>query len=287
MSATYFTLCNGVPPGIGTLTYVIHDMLGRRSKITVQYDGVALHPTPPEQSPWTVQYQITDAKSSKPILVGEARTISDPSARVTVDVAMLIDANTTPVPIGDDVPARWKPIEGPTRTDPLSETPVTKTLAFDIQQQLQTQWCWAAVSSSVCDFYRPHGTPPDPDFTQCGLASWAFAPAECCKDGGSSACNRPYLQSLALQHVHHRHESFGGAMQFDKIQEEIVAGRPIAVTIAWTLGGAHAVAITGYTTIEKVQYVQVQDPGGATKQLIPLARFPQGGSWNWTVTTQA
>jgi hypothetical protein len=291
MSTTNFTLCNGVPPSIGLLTYEIHDATGRQSRIMVQHEGTVLHPTSREHAPWTVGYQITDGKSSHPILVGDACKTHDPSAKFTVDFGLLIDTDETPAPPDDGWSGDWKPIDRIIPDAPLFEAPVTKKLDFAMQAQAQTQWCWAAVSSSVAGFYRPSGTDPNPDFTQCRLAGWAFAPPgkpdECCKDGGSSTCNRPYKTRLALQHVKHLHEVLEHRLSFEKIQEEIVGDRPVGVSIGWTRGGGHAVTITGYTTIEDAQYIQVQDPGGATKKLVRLTSFPKGGTWRRTFTTQA
>ncbi|WP_226468939.1 papain-like cysteine protease family protein [Luteimonas panaciterrae] len=292
MSTTQFTLCNdGVPPSIGLLTYMINDAAGKNSKITVEYGSTVLYPTSPKHAPWTVTCQITGSKSSIPILSGDTCTIGDPSAEFNVDFNFLVVANETPTPPDNGWPDDWKPIYAPIAHAPLFEAPVTKKLDFPMQAQAQTQWCWAAVSSSVADFYRPSGTEPNPDFTQCRLAGWAFAPPgkpdECCKDGGSSTCNKPYKTRLGLQHVQHLHETLEHRLSFEKIQEEIVGGRPIGVSIGWTSGGGHAVAITGYSTIDNVQYIRVQDPGGATKKLVRLTSFPSGGTWRRTFTTQA
>ena len=162
--------------------------------------------------------------------------------------------------------------------------PPANVLAGYVQQaQLQTQWCWAAVASSVAGFYAPN-VPPNPDFTQCKLACWSSLSDRCCSDGSLDVCNQPQLQSLALQHVQHRHHSSGGRLSFAEICDEIDAGRPIAVTVLWTLGGGHALVITGYATLSARPHLQVQDPAGA---VVALDDFPDAGSWNWTVTTCA
>ncbi|AJC46684.1 hypothetical protein SB85_13965 [Xanthomonas sacchari] len=159
-------------------------------------------------------------------------------------------------------------------------------MSYAQQAQLQTQWCWAAVASSVAGFYAPN-VPPAPEFSQCKLACWVSGSDRCCSDGSIEVCNQPQLQSLALQHVQHRHHSIDGRLSFAAIREEIDAGRPIAVTVLWPGGGGHAVVITGYCTLQARAHVQVQDPAGAVVALVALDDFPDGGSWNWTVTTRA
>lgn len=289
MSATQFTLGSSVPSGAGLVAYLIKNSDGTQSSIVVQQNATTLHPTQAAQSPWTIGYQVLDPKDVSTVLASGSQSVADASAKIDVGFAMTVDAAEAPAGFqrgraGDG----WTRLgDLPVGSDPaqLADPPANKSLAFAIQPQAQTQWCWAAVSSSVADYYAPH-TPPDP--SQCALASWAFSPNDCCASGGSSACNQPYLQSLALQHVGHRNRSFSGPMTFSAIQAEIVAERPIAVSIAWNVAGGHAVTITGYATLSGVPSVLVRDPGdGGSASWIPLSTFPAGGSWNWTVTTQA
>src|SRR4029079_4998564 len=69
-------------------------------------------------------------------------------------------------------------------------------LRFTMQQQQQTEWCWAAVSVSVNLFYHPASGQ-----TQCAVANVAMGPTTCCQDGSTAQCNQPWFLDQALQIV--------------------------------------------------------------------------------------
>ena len=62
--------------------------------------------------------------------------------------------------------------------------PQSGKLVFSIQKQLQTQWCWAAVSTSVSLYFNRSST-----WTQCTVANKNLKRSDCC--GSPSNCNTP------------------------------------------------------------------------------------------------
>lgn len=61
------------------------------------------------------------------------------------------------------------------------------SLNFTMQKQTQTNWCWAAVSASVGNYY---GTG---SWTQCGVATAALD-RNCCNQPGRATCMAIWMQ---------------------------------------------------------------------------------------------
>ncbi|WP_167336254.1 papain-like cysteine protease family protein [Xanthomonas sacchari] len=246
--------------------------------------GGGVPPTPRRSAPgtpWSVAADPAPAQATVGRASLSAGAVPAIAAADAVDAAHAVAPVPAPAPTPTPTPA---PAPAPAPAPVVG--PSNLLVSYAQQAQLQTQWCWAAVASSVAGFYAPN-VPPAPEFSQCKLACWVSGSDRCCSDGSIEVCNQPQLQSLALQHVQHRHHSIDGRLSFAAIREEIDAGRPIAVTVLWPGGGGHAVVITGYCTLQARAHVQVQDPAGAVVALVALDDFPDGGSWNWTVTTRA
>lgn len=146
-------------------------------------------------------------------------------------------------------------------------------LNFNIQQQTQTNWCWAALSASVGNYYRTGS------WTQCGVANAELGRGTCCSQPGP--CNvYGYLDS-ALRTT----GSYGGMredrMQIPAIENQIGMGRPVGLRCAWYGGGAHFLTIYGIDG----GYVLVADSifGYSTRVLNSFPGTYNGGG-NWTHT---
>lgn len=152
------------------------------------------------------------------------------------------------------------------------------TLAFSMQPQQQSEWCWAATSASVSLFFNGAST-----WTQCGVAA-ACLGQDCCATPDS--CNQPYYLDNALTTIGNLAGTVGGAYQFSGVQAEINAGRPVCCHIAWQGGGGHFVAIYGYDAM--TQDLEIGDPyyGSST---VPYSTFVSAyrgtGIWDFTYTT--
>jgi hypothetical protein len=123
---------------------------------------------------------------------------------------------------------------------------MANTLNFRIQQQSLSEWCWAAVAASVCDFYQ------DPGYgSQCAFVSSVTGLGDCCQscqdDGEASVCNQPYNLGSALWKCHHGLKVRPDPPDFGQVKVELDAGRPVACNVYWDNGSAHALVIAGYT----------------------------------------
>jgi Papain-like cysteine protease AvrRpt2 len=157
-------------------------------------------------------------------------------------------------------------------------------LSFQMQPQQQTNWCWAAVSTSVALYYDAAST-----WTQCSVANGELSRSDCCGSGAATACNVYGYLASALQRVGHLDHWDGNAAVFQTVDDEVDAGRPIGIRVAWSGGGAHFLAIIGY--LEDTQnYVAVDDPiyGKSDVTYDTLKTSYQGsGTWTHTYYTKA
>lgn len=146
-------------------------------------------------------------------------------------------------------------------------------LNFRVQPQTQSNWCWAALSASVGNYY---GTG---SWTQCGVANAELGRQSCCSQPGP--CNvYGYLDS-ALRTT----GCYGGMrenrMQMPAIENQLGMGRPVGLRCAWYGGGAHFLTIFGTDG----GYLLVADSifGYSTRALNSFPGSYNGGG-NWTHT---
>jgi Papain-like cysteine protease AvrRpt2 len=150
-------------------------------------------------------------------------------------------------------------------------------LDFTVQKQEQTQWCWAAVSTSVARFYDGGS-----GWTQCQMAGQELNRSSCCEDGSTAECNQPWYLDRALS----RAGTFAGmeaapSTGLDPVPGEIGAGRPVCARIAWSGGGGHVVVIEGYR--QDNTRIAVEDPWYGSSD-VPMSSFRGSyqGSGSWT-----
>ena len=145
-----------------------------------------------------------------------------------------------------------------------------------MQYQQQSNWCWAAVSTSAA-LYFSAASP----WTQCSLVNAQLGQSGCCSDGSTAACNQPWYLDRALTQVGHFQSWQGSAASFSQVQAAIGANRPVGVRIGWSTGGGHFVAIRGYHS--SAQSLDVEDPWYGPSQ-VPYSTFCSSylGSGTWT-----
>jgi Papain-like cysteine protease AvrRpt2 len=149
-------------------------------------------------------------------------------------------------------------------------------LDFAMQHQQQTNWCWAAVATSVSLFYDPAST-----WTQCAVANSELGRTDCCGTGASGPCNVYGFLGSSLTTVGHLDHQTGSTSTFGDVQTEIDAGRPLCARTAWSGGGAHFLAIIGYRIFDEM--LAVDDPWYG-KSDVSYATFTSSyqGSGSWT-----
>lgn len=161
-------------------------------------------------------------------------------------------------------------------TELQTPQPAAVMLNFTMQRQTQSNWCWAAVSASVGNFYGTGG------WTQCGVAT-AELGRNCCSQPGP--CNvYGYLDS-SLRTTRSFNRMLSSRIQLSEITNQISQGRPVGLRCAWYGGGAHFLTIYGISG----NYINVADSiyGYATYALNSFpANYQGGGNWTHTYYTQ-
>ena len=149
-------------------------------------------------------------------------------------------------------------------TSGVAAPPVVHALAFTMQVQEETNWCWAAVAVSTGHFYAAAGGVP----TQCHLATAELAGkgvGVCCPARVNPACDIPWYLHTALVRLGRYHGYLATAANYaSQLVPQIAAGRPVAFRIDWGAGTGHFVMVSGYDQTGGSQIVTVDDPAPAT-----------------------
>jgi hypothetical protein len=159
-----------------------------------------------------------------------------------------------------------------------------RRLAFTMQPQQQTQWCWAAVSTSVSLYYDSSST-----WTQCTVANAELGQTTCCQNGSTAACNTPWYLDSALQRTGNLDAFSGGTTAFAGVRTEIDGGRALGVRIGWSGGGGHFVMVEGYKPCPE-QRVAIDDPWYGASDLTYnafVSSYQGTGSWTHSYTTES
>lgn len=224
-----------------------------------------------------------------------ARTFAE--SRLTLDVAKhiqvpdeaeisgrLVDKIRVPVGKIDTIPS-LKPFPRAWWWRDFLKRWLWDRLAFTMQTQQQTNWCWAAVAASVAQYYDS-GT----GWTQCLVANEHWDRTDCCGSGASGPCNQYGWLDRALTDVGHFDRIESGTSTFAVIDAEIAAGRPVGIRVAWNGGGAHFLAIIG-TREWSPRYAAVDDSiygkSDHTWEDLRTSYQGDGDSWTHTYFTQA
>ena len=159
-----------------------------------------------------------------------------------------------------------------------------KVLPMTMESQEQTNWCWAAVGTSVGLFFKTG------QWTQCATAGGCLEnQPDCC--GDPTPCNVYGYLNKALDYTKSLGSYGKGTASASEIRTQIDLGHPVCALVNWEAGGAHFMAITGYS------YPQ-SDPSQMTitiedsiygPSVHELADFPKdyqsGGTWTYVYLT--
>jgi hypothetical protein len=162
-----------------------------------------------------------------------------------------------------------------------------KSLNFKMQDQLQDQWCWAAVSTSISLFYDLNSP-----WTQCKIVNKFLEKTECCKanNASSSSCNQPWYLNKALEGLGNLSKLEEGAQTLPLIAKEIDEGRPLGCLIKWDdgKGGGHFVLISGVNLDE--ESLDIMDPWNGPTTDLPYEVFSEkyrgDGLWTYSFYTK-
>ena len=157
-----------------------------------------------------------------------------------------------------------------------------KATGLRIERQAQTQWCWAAVGvglSSLYDSAMPR--------RQCEVVSSEFGDDTCCSHGAANQCNKPWYLDRVLRRLGYLDSIIRGAVSYQKVREEIETGRPVAIRVGWSGGGAHFLAIDAFNDHGETLGIEDSWYGRSEVTFADLSfRYQQTGSWSDTFLTR-
>lgn len=153
--------------------------------------------------------------------------------------------------------------------------------SFNIETQEQREWCWAAVTASIVNYFDPAQA-----LNQCSVASKTIG-RKCCPQ--VTACDIPMFLHQALDEYSSEVKYQGqlGPLSWEELRQEIDDGFPVCVEVAWTKeSSAHFVIIRGYATSQSGErWVDIADPFYLDSTL-PYHQFVHGylndGVWHYT-----
>jgi hypothetical protein len=164
-------------------------------------------------------------------------------------------------------------------------------LNFQIEHQAKDQWCWAAVATSICGFYKDDTVP-----TQCGLANqFLFSGEDCCQPDASDDTNTPFALDIVLNTFGHLVEPPQGVVAFEDLDQEITTNKqPVAVRIMFSdLVTAHFLVVIGCAIDDGgAQMLKIADPSNATGNVTSIEYlalrndYRPGATWDQTYFTK-
>jgi hypothetical protein len=163
---------------------------------------------------------------------------------------------------------------------------MSKQLGFTMQSQQQTEWCWAAVATSIAGYFNSAGPSGGP-WRQCEVVNIVRSDTTCCQNGTTPNCNHDDRLDSALTVVHHLAGPVNpNPISYVGISQEVDNNRPVAVRIGWYGDGGHFVALSGYDDSGGAQVVDVEDPwyGPSTYDYAQFCTGYQSGAGKWTHT---
>jgi len=152
-------------------------------------------------------------------------------------------------------------------------------MAFTVQDQEATNWCWAAVAASVGAISAPRR-----ESQQFKVVENNLGATNCDIDPKSSACNQPFYLDVALEDLP-RSIDTEGPLPLEQVKNELTTkpAVPICVKIDWKSGGAHYVAIVDVTGTDTLV---IEDPKNGhqipCKYTTFKTRYRSRGRWSET-----
>jgi hypothetical protein len=160
----------------------------------------------------------------------------------------------------------------------MSGQPTAHLLNFTVPAQLESLWCWAAVSTGIAHYYNSAST-----VTQCQVVNAQLGRSDCCRNPSSSNCNVTGYLDKALTWVGHLKSEQSSAATYAATSAAVDAGQPPCIRIQWSGGGGHFIGVYG---IEPTNLLWVTDPiyGQSLVSYSTLTGGTYQGNGNWTNT---
>ncbi len=148
------------------------------------------------------------------------------------------------------------------------------TLNFNIQRQVLSNWCWAAVATSVFKYYRPRSI-----INQRKFVADFFDNAQCDVANPAPACNKTASLSEALHLLNIFNGRVDNYVHPDVIEDELGINRPVCCLLQHPRFEGHFVVISAlfrHPDNPNQISVRVEDPFDASEQIVPYSELING-----------
>jgi hypothetical protein len=160
---------------------------------------------------------------------------------------------------------------------------VNTRLEVPLQQQEQTNWCWAAVTVTVFDFYRNGAGSP-----QCPVADLELGRQDCCPL--NPQCNEVATLDLPLRRNGNFRDLQDSPATFPDVITEITNRRPLGCRVEWFQGGSHFLLVNGFADHPSgMKTIEIADTfyGPSTQNFDTFpADYQLRGTWTHTYFTK-
>lgn len=162
-------------------------------------------------------------------------------------------------------------------------------MRFDIEKQRRGNWCWAAVTTSLLNYFNPNN-----ELTQCDVVKECFSitrgfetETDCCQHSRKKECNKTFKLGDALDIMGFMSSRCNYPLSLEELRHQINQGAPVGVRIGWQGGGGHFVIITAVGHQDKRgddhTWVRVADPKDPAASYITYwalkNRYKGEGKW--------
>lgn len=159
--------------------------------------------------------------------------------------------------------------------------PISRILDVSVENQLRTNWCWAAVALGIHVAYNTARSQ-----IQCDIATRVLGKG-CCPSG--NGCNKTSGLEPALDEHFIALHTQNGHQTIDFVKDEIDAGNPICARIRRNTGSGHFVVIAGYCITRVNNFLWIWDPDGGYRSPWRFDAFRlhylQNGFWQRSYET--
>lgn len=158
------------------------------------------------------------------------------------------------------------------------------SVKFIIQQQAMSNWCWAAVATSMFKYYRP--TSP---ITQPRFVSDILQIPQCNSPQLPAVCNKQFSLVAALKWLHIYDGWENKPSHPDTIHGALMEQRPVGLLLFNTVNQGHFVVASGIDITPAGTILTFKDPIGASTRHVPYAMLVngfEGSTWTKTYFTR-
>ena len=173
---------------------------------------------------------------------------------------------------------------------PLLITSRAQILPVKVCTQEQREWCWAAVSQCILDYYGVN-------VEQCEIAEYTrtvatwhdFGTTPCCSNPGGPCNYWNYnwgqtgsIQDILVHFGQLNNTGVGSALSFSQVVQQFALNRPFIIRWAWVSGGGHFLVGHGLNG-ETLYYMDSWSGEGA--KFANYSQVVSGTRHTWTHTS--